>query len=223
MKKSIRSDIVLWIVIFLPLVYLAYLWSGLPDSVPVHWNFQGEVDRYGSKAELLILTFLPLIMYFLFTIIPKIDPKNRLKNMGGKYSGLRSVMIVFMSALAIMMIYTAKHEIFPGNNLMFILMGGLFTMLGNYFKTLKANYFIGIKTPWTLESETVWNDTHKLGGKLWFAGGFLIILSGIFTPPEVNSVVFGVILAIMVLVPVVYSYFRFEKLKKDKKETGINS
>ncbi len=213
MKNLIKSDLLIWIVILLPLIYLAYLWGDLPDKVPVHWNIHGEVDRYGGKTELLIITFIPFIMYLLFMVFPKIDPKDKLKNMGKKYTGLRSVMIVFMSALSLIIIYIAKSGSFPGN-MIIVLMGALFTLLGNYFKTIKANYFIGIRTPWTLENETVWKDTHQLGGKLWFIGGFLIMLSGIFAPREAGSVIFGVILAIMIVVPVVYSYLRFRKLKE---------
>jgi len=214
MKTSIKNDIIVWIVILMPVVYLSVLWNDIPSQVPMHWDLQGEVNRYGSKTELIFTTLLPLIMYFLFYVFLKIDPKDRLKNMGGKYTGLRSVFIVFMAALAIMIIYTARYEKFPNQNIMFVLLGGLFTIMGNYFKTIRANYFVGIRTPWTLENETVWKDTHLIGGKIWFAGGIVIILSGIFTAPEVNSVIFGVCLGVMVLIPVVYSYFRFQKIKK---------
>jgi uncharacterized membrane protein len=212
MKSTFKKDLILWIVIIIPAVYLASLWNILPEKVPVHWDIHGEVNRYGGKTELLFITLLPFLMYLLFMVIPKIDPKNKLKNMGSKYSGLRSVMIVFMSALAMVVIYTGKNETFPGN-MMLILIGGLFTLLGNYFKTIKANYFIGIRTPWTLENETVWKETHLLGGKLWFAGGIAIILSVIFLPENISSVVFAIITAIIIIVPVVYSYLRFRKLK----------
>ena len=212
MKSSFKKDLILWIVIIIPAVYLASLWNILPEKVPVHWDIHGEVNRYGGKTELLFITLLPFLMYLLFMVIPKIDPKNKLKNMGRKYSGLRSVMIVFMSALAMVVIYTGKNETFPGN-MVLILIGGLFTLLGNYFKTIKANYFIGIRTPWTLENETVWKETHLLGGKLWFAGGIAIILSVIFLPENISSVVFAIITVIIIIVPVVYSYLRFRKLK----------
>ncbi len=215
MKNFIKNDLIMWIVILAPVVYLAVLWKELPDSVPVHWNLQGEVNRYGSKTEILIITFLPFILYLLFFAFPKIDPKNKLKNMGSKYSGLRTIVIVFLAAISMMVIYTAKHEVFPGQNMMFILMGGLFTFLGNYMKTIKANYFIGIKTPWTLENETVWKDTHAMGGKLWFAGGIVIIITGIFANPKLNGIIFGIVLAIIVIIPTVYSYLRFQKLKKE--------
>ena len=214
MKNLTKSDLLIWIVIMLPFIYLAYIWGALPDKVPVHWNIHGEVDRYGGKAGLLMITFLPFFMYMLFRVFPKIDPKDKLKNMGKKYTGLLSVTIVFMSALSLIIIYTAKSGSFPGN-MIIVLMGALFTLLGNYFKTIRANYFVGIRTPWTLESETVWKDTHQLGGKLWFVGGFLIMLSGIFASRETGFVIFGVILMVLIIVPVVYSYLRFRKLKEN--------
>ncbi|MEC8832569.1 MAG: SdpI family protein, partial [Bacteroidota bacterium] len=89
----------------------------------------------------------------------------------------------------------------------------LFIIFGNYFKTIKANYFIGIRTPWTLENESVWKETHKLGGKIWFAGGLLIILSSLIFNEKINIIIYMSCIAIMVLVPVIYSYLLFKKLK----------
>jgi uncharacterized membrane protein len=88
-------------------------------------------------------------------------------------------------------------------------------MLGNYFQAVRPNYFIGIRTPWTLENEQTWKKTHRLGGRLWMAGGILIaILSLIIWNNLAIAITFGVILSVMVMVPVVYSYLEFLRLKK---------
>ena len=97
------------------------------------------------------------------------------------------------------------------------MIGLLFIMMGNYFQTVRPNYFVGIRTPWTLENEQVWKKTHRLGGRIWVAGGISIVLLGLL----INSVTamlicfFGLIL-IMVLVPVVYSYMEFRKNRFDQ-------
>jgi len=116
-----------------------------------------------------------------------------------------------MSVLALFIIYTAKNQSFANPNYILLLCGVLFILLGNYFKTIKANYFIGIRTPWTLENESVWKETHKLGGKIWFAGGLLVILSSLIFDERTNFIIFMTIIAVMVLVPVVYSYLLFKK------------
>jgi hypothetical protein len=87
-------------------------------------------------------------------------------------------------------------------------------VLGNYFKVIKQNYFLGIKTPWTLESEEVWKLTHILAGKLWIVGGLLIVIFSLVIPEDINFYLFITITSIITIVPIVYSYLIFKKLKK---------
>ena len=94
----------------------------------------------------------------------------------------------------------------------FAIIGLLFAFLGNYFKTIKPNYFIGIKTPWTLENEEVWKKTHIIGGKLWFVGGLLMALTFLL-PNEMQLYTFLGITAVITIVPIVYSYLEFKKIK----------
>ncbi len=205
-------------IVLLPFIYLAYVWNDLPDKVPLHWNISGEIDKYGNKAELILIPMLlPLLTYLIFLIVPKIDPKSKLDKMGNKFQTLKFLLTMFMSVLALFIIYLAKNRSFDNSNYIVLLVGLLYLILGNYFKTVKANYFIGIRTPWTLENETVWKETHKLGGKLWFIGGLLIIISSLILEKQLNFILFIVITAIITLVPVVYSYLKFQKIKKHTK------
>ena len=111
-------------------------------------------------------------------------------------------------------IYIALNETFYNPNYIVLLIGVLFAILGNYFKTLRANYFIGIKTPWTLENETVWKETHKLAGKLWFAGGLIIVLSSILLDKKTNFTLFAIITVLITVIPVVYSYIKYRSLSQ---------
>ncbi|WP_127137341.1 SdpI family protein [Flagellimonas oceanensis] len=201
-------------IVLLPFLYLAYVWNQLPAEVPLHYNIKGEVDRYGDKSELILIPILTsVLIYVIFLAVPYIDPKKQIQKMGKKYDTLKLIATTFMSVLALFIIYMAKNQSVANPNYIFLLMGVLFIIFGNYFKTIKANYFIGIRTPWTLESEIVWKETHKMGGKIWFIGGLLIILSCLIFEKEINAVIFLIITAIMVLVPVVYSYLLFKKQK----------
>lgn len=217
MKTNLQKELPLIIIVLIPFVYLAYVWNSLPEKVPLHWNMEGEIDRYGEKSELILIpVLLPLLIYVLFTIIPRIDPKGKIKNMGNKYTILKSIMTIFMSALAMIIIYAALNETLYNPNYIVLLIGILFALLGNYFKTLRANYFIGIKTPWTLENETVWKETHKLAGKLWFAGGLLIVLTSILLDKKTNFTLFAVITVFITVIPVVYSYIKFQSISQTK-------
>lgn len=164
---NIKKEIPLLIVVLIPFIYLAYIWNSLPETVPTHWNYKGEIDDWGNKSSLILITFLLSgLTYILFTVIPLIDPKKRIQTMGKKYDNLKFLMVLFMSALAIFIIYSVKKQSITNPSFIILSIGLLFMLLGNYMKTIKTNYFIGIKTPWTLEHESVWKSTHKLAGKL---------------------------------------------------------
>ena len=209
---NLKKDLPLIGIVLLPFVYLAYIWNQLPAQVPMHYNIEGEIDRYGNKSELILIPIMTsLLIYLIFLAVPYIDPKKQIQKMGGKYDTLKFIITTFMSILALFIIYTAKNQTLTDPDYILLGCGVLFLILGNYFKTLKANYFIGIRTPWTLESESVWKATHKLAGKIWFLGGLLIILSCLILDGKTNFIVFMCITAIMVLVPVLYSYLLFRK------------
>lgn len=216
MKSILRKDLPLIAIVLLPFIYLAYIWNDLPEKVPMHWNIKGEVDRFGTKYELLLIPILlPLLVYIIFLIIPKIDPKKRLKEMGGKYQSLKAILTIFMSALSLFIMYAAINDSEHNPNYIILIIGLLFVFLGNYFKTIKPNYFIGIKTPWTLENETVWKKTHKLAGKMWFVGGLLVVFCSLILAKEKNIIWFVVITVIITVVPFVYSYLLFRDINKE--------
>ncbi len=212
---QLKKEIPLLIIVSIPFLYLAYIWGKLPEKVPLHWNINGEIDRYGSKTELLLIpVLLPLLTYVLFLIIPKIDPKEKIGKMGNKYQNIKILLTTFTSILATFIIYTALHQSLTNPNYIVLLLGILYIILGNYFKTLKPNYFIGIKTPWTLENEIVWKKTHQLAGKIWFIAGLMIIISSLLLEKQTNFILFFSITIIITVLPVLYSFLEYKKGKK---------
>ncbi len=213
MKINLQKELSLIAIVLAPFIYLASIWNNLPESVPVHWDIEGKIDRYGEKSELILIPILlPLLIYVIFTIVPLIDPKGKIQQMGNKYFMLKAAMTIFMSILAMVIIYAVKNESLYNPNYIILLIGVLLLILGNYFKTLRANYFIGIRTPWTLENETVWKETHKLAGKIWFVGGLLIIASSLLLDNETNFRLFISLIIVMSLIPIIYSFFKFRSL-----------
>ena len=212
---NIKKEIPLLLVFLIPFVYLAYIWSSLPDTVPLHWNYKGEIDDWGNKSSLIFITFLLSgLTYILFTVIPFIDPKKRIQTMGNKYHNLKFLMVLFMSALAVFIIYSAKEQSITNPSFIYLAIGLLFMLLGNYMKIIKANYFIGIRTPWTLEYESIWKSTHKLASKIWFVGGLAIVISSLTTNKDFNGIFFISVITLLAIIPVVYSYMEYRKLKK---------
>ena len=216
--EKIKKEFPFISIALLPFIYLAYIWNRLSEKVPMHWNASGEIDDYGNKKELFFMLLLVIgLPYLIFMVIPRIDPKQKLQNMGNKLNSLRFILSIFMSALAIFILYSVQHET-SSPELIFTLVGLMFAFLGNYFKTIKPNYFIGIRTPWTLENEEVWKKTHLLGGKMWFIGGLLMAMTFVL-PNPFNLYIFLGITAIISIIPIVYSYLEFKKLKGQQQQT----
>lgn len=170
---------------------------------------------------IVILGLMSVGLYFLLANIYKIDPKkyaaenkHRLRRMGFAIS-------IFMSALSCFIIYsTAKGNIEFGINYVFAGVGLLFSLLGNYMYNMKPNYFAGIRVPWTLNNEENWRKTHLLAGKLWFAGGFIIAILCLLLPDIISIIVFFILTAILVIIPVIYSYRLYKNMNEAKGKTS---
>lgn len=203
----------LLILCILPILYLGYVWEDLPAQIPTHWNLKGEIDDWSNKNSSIYFSLLPIVTFLIMEVIPKIDPKNKLKQMGNKYTQFKFIIVAFISVLIISILFISKEQNVADFKIELII-GALFMALGNYFQAIKHNYFIGIRTPWTLESETVWKKTHQLGGKLWMIGGLIIIISSLALSREYSSYTMLFIISIITLMPITYSYFEFKKEKR---------
>lgn len=215
MNLELKKELPLIGIVLTPFVYLAVIWNSLPQRVPTHWNYKGEIDDWGSKFMLIVLLFmLPVLTYIIMLVVPKIDPKRRMELMGGKFYQLKFFLVLFMSLLASFILYITKNQSFSNPGLMYVLAGVLLMVLGNYFKVIQPNYFIGIRTPWTLENQQVWKATHAFAGKLWFAGGLIIVLGGLIFSGFTFAKAFVFIGVVLAFLPIIYSYFKFKKLEK---------
>lgn len=212
-SKTLKKEWYVLVILLLPFIASAILWNDLPDQVPVHFNIHGEADDYGPKwMNAIMLPVIGIAVYFLLIFLPAIDPKKRIESTQKPIAAIRIITSVFfVSIYGIVMAITLGYQIDMGNYI-FIVVGLLFMVLGNYMNSVKPNYFIGIRTPWTLENPEVWKKTHRLGSKLWIIGGLLFILApllfGISETAFITLTLF--VIAILVGVPVVYSYIMYK-------------
>jgi len=209
MKNTSKyTELFILIIIIIPVAYLLAIWAELPEEVPMHWNAKGQIDRYGSKNELVgLLLMLNLPLYFILKYAPKIDPKKKISE--SQLAGLRLVMHLFMSALALFILYSTKQAEMSSPFGIISLVGLLFTGLGWYFTKLKPNYFIGIRTPWTLESEEVWTRTHKASAPVWMIGGIFMAIALLIVESASVYIVLGTTL-LLTIYSVGYSWWAFK-------------
>ena len=197
----------------LPILCTLALWSRLPAEIPIHWNWRGEVDRYASKLQFLLYQGgVGALLFVTFTYLPQLDPRRKNYERFGRAYGMLAVAIAgFLSGVGLVAIAVALGYPVSMERLLPVGVSFLFAVIGNYLTTVKPNYFVGIRTPWTLESEYVWRKTHRLGGRLWFYGGLLLAVLCLFLE---QAAVFAVLLAgvaVLALVPVVYSYWLYRE------------
>lgn len=219
MNKYFR--ILIWIIAAVPLIYLGITWTSLPAEVPLHFDLHGRPDRYGSRNELLVvvamLSGMSAGMYFLLSNIYKIDPKKYAAENKDRLRKIGFAVGIFMSALCCFIIYsTVKGSIEFGMRYVFAGVGLLFSLMGNYMHNMKPNYFAGLRVPWTLNDPDNWRRTHLVAGKLWFAGGLFLAFLCILVPDPFSIIVFFVVMAVLVIVPIIYSY----RLYRRKKQHG---
>lgn len=212
---NLTREVILWAIISIPLVYLALAWPDLPERVPVHFNLKGETDGWAGKTALIfIVVGTTALLNLILLAVPYIDPKRKLNAMGSKYHQLRFILVVFMTALTLFIIHNAQNPETFRFNILIMLIGGLFVALGNYFQAVKPNYFIGIRTPWTLESEQVWRKTHRLGGILWIIGGLILIVLALLPQSGLQQVLFVITIGLVVLIPVAFSFVEYRKERR---------
>lgn len=183
------------------------LWNKLPDQMASHWNEQDQVDGYMGKFwGTFMVPAMCLGLTLLFLAIPLIDPlKANIAKFRGVFNLFIVLFLVFMVYIhALTLIWNLGHTNFRLSIMMLPAMGLLFIFMGIMLKNAKRNYFIGIRTPWTLASDTVWDATHRLGSKLFIAAGVITFL-GMFVPDQAFILLMVSIIAAS-LIAVIYSY-----------------
>ena len=140
-----------------------------------------------------------------------ITPKKTAGQSPELYHKIAITLVIFLCALNITIVYASVNGSFNLNHILLPLMGLLFLVLGNYMHSIKPNYFVGFRLPWTLENEDNWRKTHQLVGKLWVIGGFVIAIATLLLPTKPGFIVFISIAIIITIIPTVYSYRYFKK------------
>jgi uncharacterized membrane protein len=211
-NQTIRREFFLLIFTALPILYLLINWSILPDQIPIHFDFKGTPNGYGSK---LIFILLPIGLYLMMLVLPFIDPrKSNYEIFSKTYYKLRVILCLFIGIFDTIVIYNILHGIEKMGLFLPVSIFMLFTLMGNYMGNIRPNYFVGIKVPWTLNNDVVWTRTHKLAGKLWFWGG-LAGIAALFIVKNAAIVLLPVIIIIAV-VPIVYSYIIYQKISNQQ-------
>ncbi|MCP1450406.1 SdpI family protein [Priestia megaterium] len=184
----------------------------LPATMPIHWGANGEADGFATKINAMILTVgIMVLIYFIIAFVPRIDPrKENYKYFSKTYNILLNAVLLLFFFVNMSTILQGLGYNVPMSYIAPIMAGLVFIIIGNYLQRVRSNYFMGIRTPWTLSNEIVWKKTHRLSGKLFFIGGLLILISA-FLPDGYKSVIMWGSIVLCVAVPYLYSYLAYKK------------
>lgn len=224
MRVRWQTELPQWLILVAMFVAAAALWPSTPRRVPVHWNASGQVDGYGGRfAGLLLLPLIAIGIYLLLLFIPRIDPgKANYSQFAGTYLMVRFTVLVLMAsfyAFSLLAIRGAKIDVtraFIGA------IAVMFIVLGNVLGKVRPNWFVGVRTPWTLSSKRSWVRTHRLAGWLFALVGLLFLalaLAGI--GPAIVWVLIAV-LGVMTTFLVVYSYIEWRHDPDKTPPTGTS-
>jgi uncharacterized membrane protein len=211
MKKIYLLMIILVLISF---VLSIYFYPRLPEGMASHWNSRGEVDDYISKFwGSFLIPFILIGLSILLIAVPKIDPlKENIKKFIKYYDGFIIFFLIFMLLIHLQILLWNLGFETNMNIILPIAIGFLFFYLGILVEKAKRNWFIGIRTPWTLSSDKVWDKTHKIGGKLFKIAAIIVLLGVFFSNYSVYFIIIPIIVISLYLVS--YSYFEYKKEEK---------
>jgi uncharacterized membrane protein len=210
------TAVLVWI---LPMVYLLMLYPSLPDTVPMHFNASGVADGFGKKSSHMMimcgLWVFNILIYLLVRNVPKLDPKSRVGNGVRIYANIALAVLVMMSVLHVIIDHATAHGALLLDRMILALMGGFFAYLGYVMKDIPPNYFVGIRTPWTLEDPENWKATHRLGSRWFLWGGLAVVVVALVLERPYELFISMALILLIAIIPVIssYRYFRAHQSK----------
>ena len=187
-------------------------WPTAPDRIPVHWGLSGTPDRFGGKIEGLAgPPLITLAVYLLLLAAPRIDPRRaHYDAFAAPFTIIRAAVVGLMLGINLIVHVSMRGQLASVNVVVPIAIGVFFLVLGNYLPKVRSNWFVGVRTPWTLSSEESWRRTHRLAGWLFALSGAIVVLTAI-VEPTVALAAIAVSCGISTAVSIAYSYVVWRK------------
>jgi uncharacterized membrane protein len=205
------STIISVVLITIALIAGIFLYARLPDPMPSHWNAAGQVDGYMSKFwGIFLMPITTVALVGLFLVIPQIDPlKANIAKFRGVFNWFIVAFVAYMLYIYALTLAASLGFQFNMTIMLLPVVGLLFIGIGYMMRQAKRNFFIGIRTPWTLSSETVWDETHKLGSNMFMIAGVVTIVSAFLGENGIWLMLVAILAA--AFVPIVYSYILWRR------------
>ncbi len=181
MRISWKLEWLNWALIAGMFLLTAFTWGAAPSQLPVHWNWAGQIDAYGSREQVMLAYPIgALAIYLLLLLLPHIDPgQANYPRFAGSYTALRLALTVVAAAVYGATLFSGLGYPIDITRVVLSLVGALLIVLGNFMGKLRPNWFVGVRTPWTLSSRASWVKTHRLSGWTFIALGLALIVAAL--------------------------------------------
>lgn len=194
------------------LLFTAAVWSSLPERIPTHWDVAGEVDGWSSRlAGSLLAPGFALGIWLLLPALRRVDPRRQnYDRFDPTFRLVINLFVLFMGVIHVLTLGYALGWPIDIARAVAVIAGLLLAGLGNYLPRLRSNWWMGIRTPWTLESEAVWRSTHRVAGITFVVAGVLVMATAFLPPAAAFPIVIGAV-AVAVIIPLVYSFLAYRR------------
>ncbi|WP_167759784.1 SdpI family protein [Massilia horti] len=186
-------------------------YTQLPPELPLHWNLRGETDRYGARPSIFLPSLMMIVFMVLWTVLPIVSPRRF--SVDGFRDTWWYTCLVAVAMLGYIQLMLIWHAYNGSLELMRFILGGAcvaYALLGNVMGKVRRNFWLGVRTPWTLADERVWYATHRLAAKTMVAGGLLALA---VTVSRLPTLLAAVLLMAAILVPAAWSLVYYKRLE----------
>jgi len=207
------SDILGLLIVLAGFAVVIPAYPGLPDPMPSHWNAAGQVNGWLPKFwGAFLIPIMMAVLWLIFLVLPRISPRGfEMEPFLRAWGVLKVTVLGLLLVVAVLVLRAAaSHTGELSQTTMFVGMGILFVVLGNLLGKVTRNFFVGIRTPWTLASEEVWLRTHRLAGKLFVVAGFVVTANALI---GFKLWVMIAAIGLAAVIPVVYSYILYKRIE----------
>jgi immunity protein, SdpI family len=195
-----------------PFVVLVIYWNDLPSPVPIHWNFRGQIDGWATKTPgIFIIPLTALGMTALLRVLPWFDPRLR-RTLGDEslmpavLPIIRLAVLFLLNTIFFVQIAASLGRTIPGDRIIVSTVLLFLIVVGNFLGNVRPNYFVGVRTPWTLENPETWRATHQLGGRLMFFGGLILFVGQFLLSKPIFSCLLVASILLFAAWGIVYSW-----------------
>jgi uncharacterized membrane protein len=212
--KDLPKELLILALLLLPMVYLAIVWNQLPQDIPSSFNPSGVGGKSDFLLLMIFLFFTNGLMYVLFRYVPSDNVIKGEEKIHSDYYRIRFIIHIYLAIFTCVIIFMVKKgEPFIMERWAFIGVGVLITGIGLYLRNLKPNYYVGVRTPYTLQSPEIWTETHRMASTLWVSAGIVTIIAGFFLSLITGVFIIFFLAIVLAALPYIYSFRLYNKDK----------